>query len=110
MTTEVSRYLEGRLRTLEKLLGESAETTRCEVEIGRAAGNKKNSDYMWYAEVYVKPPGGKTVYARNHAASVNAAIDDVKEEIVLQLRKTKRKERTTTRKGGAAAKRRMRQG
>ena len=110
ITPEVSRYLDARLRTLEKLLGTDAEAARCEVELGRDAGKKQHSDYMWCAEVHIVVPGKKSVYARNTAPTVNAAIDDVKEEIERQLRKGKQIQRRTVRQGGALAKGRMRFG
>ena len=108
MTADTSRYLDVRLVALERLVND--EAARCEVELGRDAGKKQHSDYMWFAEVHIKMAGKRSAYARNTAQSVNAAIDDVKEEVERQLRKTKNVERRIVRKGGAAAKRRMRFG
>jgi ribosomal subunit interface protein len=108
MTADTRDYLEARLRPLEKHLGEKAENARCEVEITRAAGDKKSSDHMWRAEVHIIVPGEKSIYAKNHAASVNAAIDDVKEEIERQIRKIKKTSRAVRKKVGAKVKRMMR--
>jgi ribosome-associated translation inhibitor RaiA len=109
VTTDVEKYLDARLGALEKILGrDAALKTRCEVEIGRAAGNKHNSDYMWYAEMRVVTTGAKPLYARNHAASVNAAIDDVKEEVGRQVRKEKKMRTTDTRKKGREVKKVLR--
>ena len=108
MTADTSRYLDVRLAALEKLVNN--EAARCEVEISRDAGKKQHSDYMWCAEIHIMLPGKNSVYATNTASSVNAAIDDVKEEVERQLRKGKKSERRVVRKEGAAAKGRMRFG
>ena len=102
---ETRDYLGGRLAAIEKLLGKAADLARCEVEITRAAGRKHSSDHMWCAEMHIMVPGYKTVYAQNHAQTVNAAIDDVKEEVERQIRKEKKASRRDTKKKGEAIKR-----
>ncbi len=108
MTGANTEYLEARLRPLERHLGAAADTARCEVEINKASGDKQQSDHMWRAEVHVIIPGQKSIYAKNHAASVNAAIDDVKEEIERQIRKVKKTSRTERKRVGAKVKRMLR--
>jgi len=104
LTSDTTDYLDGRLRSIEKLLGDAADKARCEVEISRAAGKKQTSDHMWVAEILVKVPGRTPVIARNHAATVNASIDDVKEEIERQLRKLKTMNEARKKKGGTKLK------
>ncbi len=105
MTPAIQKYLDGRVASIEKLLGGRADSVRLEVELGVAAGGKQHSDYMWYAELHLMAPGERPLYARNHAATVNAAIDDVKEEMERQIRKEKRATATKRRKGGREVKR-----
>ena len=108
MIPEIRKYLDAKLASLEKMLGaDDAAKTRCEVEIGKASG-KNTSDYMWYAEIRVMTTGAKPLYARNHAASVQAAIDDVKEEAERQVRKEKKSRTTDNKKKGREMKRVMR--
>ena len=109
MTGATSDYLEARLRPLERHLGAAADLARCEVEISRAGGDKQQSDHMWLAEVHIIIPGQKSIYAKNHAASVNASIDDVKEEVERQIRKVKKTGRTERKKVGAKVKRMLRE-
>ena len=109
MTPETESYISRRLESLEKLLGEAAEVTRCEVEVGKDAGRPRHGANMWFAEIHVKYPGG-SVYARNNSESVNGAIDDVKEEVERQLRKEKRLHVRMLRRGGAIIKRLLRFG
>ena len=108
MPAKVAEYLDDRLAGLEKLLGDDAETTRCEVELGRATGKHKHSDHQWFAEIQIKRPGGKPLVARNHETSINAAIDNARNEMRAQLLKTKTLRTNKTRKDAASVKRMMR--
>ncbi len=110
LTPEVSSYLEDRLATLEKFLGEGGASTRCEVEIGRAAGGQRHGKNMWFAEIRIVQAGMEPVYAHNNSETVNAAIDDVKEEVERQLRRGKKLHIRVMRKTGAAIKNWMRWG
>ena len=110
LTPDVSAYLDGRVRSIEKMLADEAEGARCEVELGRDAGRPRHGANIFFAEMHVICPGGPHVYATNHAQSINAAIDDVKEEIERQLRREKKLHIRLYRKGGAFAKRMLRFG
>lgn len=107
ITPEAQEYLGVRLAALEKMLGEDAEKAHCDVELGRDAGGQRHGDYLWFAEVTITVPGGPFARATNRAASINAAIDDVKEEVEQQLRKEKQAHRRILRQSGAAWKRLM---
>ncbi len=110
ITPEVSTYLGEKIASIEKMLGTDALMARIEVEIGRAAGNQRHGDNLWIAEILLHYPGGPQIRASNHADNVNTAIDDVKEEVLRQLRTEKQTHRRLLRKGGAAIKRWMRFG
>jgi ribosomal subunit interface protein len=110
MTPDTEDYLAQRLSALEKFLGDKQDTTRCEVEIGRDAGRPRHGKNLYFAEVRIMTPGEEEVYARNNAETVNAAIDDVKEEVEYQLRKRKRRGMYSARRIGASVKRWMRWG
>lgn len=110
MTEDTENYLEERLEALKKFVGSNPELTRCEVEIGRDAGRPRHGKNIYFAEIRVITPGENDVYARNNAETVNAAIDDVKEEVEYQLRKRKRRGMYSARHLGASVKRWMRWG
>lgn len=110
ITPEVSAYLDERIATLEKFILGDADTTRCEVELGRDAGRPRHGANIWFAEIHIISPGSTRVFARNNAESVNAAIDDVKEEVERQLRREKKLHIRVMRKTGAAVKSWMRLG
>lgn len=108
MPPDVSAYLDERIAAIEKLLGADALVARLEVEIARAAGNQRHGDHMWRAEFLLAYPGSEPVRASNNAATVNAAIDDAKQELARQLRSGRKSSRTLMRRAGAAIKRLMR--
>jgi ribosomal subunit interface protein len=110
ITPEVQAYLDARLATLEKLIYENTSVAQCDVELGRDAGNQRHGEHMWFAEITVSVPGGAFARARNNAAGINAAIDDVKEEVERQLRKEKQAHMRFIRKSGAALKNLMKWG
>lgn len=103
-------YLQQKLATIEKMLGEEARHARCEVELGRSGGAQRHGEYTWFAEIQVMCPGSPRIVARNQEPSINAAIDNAKEEVMVQLRKSKRAHTRVLRKTGAAIKRWMRLG
>ena|SRR3990167_2270227 len=104
LTTEVSDYLDERITSLEKFLGNHADLARCEVELGRDAGRPRHGANIWFAEITIIIPGRDRVYARNNSESVNGAIDDVKEEVERQLLRERKLHRRFLRKGGAILK------
>jgi len=108
MVPAVEAYLDEKLAVIAKHLGSDDDSTRCEVEIGRAAGGQRHGDNMWFAEFNVSTPGGASVRATNNADSVNTAIEDAKEEILRQLRTEKQIHRRMLRQSGAAIKRLLR--
>lgn len=110
MIPDTEAYLAQRLATLERFLGDKAEGTRCEVELGRDAGGQRKGKNLYFAEIRMITPGEADVYARNNAESVNGAIDDVKEEVERQLRKRKRRGMYSARRIGASVKKWLRWG
>ena len=110
LTSETREYLDDRIASLEKFLSDNASTARCEIELGRAGGGQRHGANMWFAEIRIMSPGSTPVYAHNSASTVNAAIDDVKEEIERQLRSEKKLHIRLMRKTGSAIKNWMRFG
>lgn len=105
MPEAISIYLDERIAALEKFLGADADTARVEIELGRATGKHKHSEYQWFAEVQIKRPGQKAVVARNSEPSINAAIDKARDEVRTQLLKLKTVHASKDRKEALKAKR-----
>lgn len=108
MSETISAYLDERLAHLEKLLGETADLARCEVEVGRDAGRPRHGANIWFAEITLVRPGEEPLRATNRSESVNGAIDDVKDEIARQIKNEKQLHRRLLKKSGKLAKRLLR--
>lgn len=108
MPPEIAKYLDDRISHIERFLGEESDVARLEVELGRATGHHKHSEYMYFAEFQLMRPGVARVVAHNHEPTVNAAIDNAKEELLRQVQREKRLHTRVWRKGGALAKRLLR--
>ena len=107
MVSGVETYLDERLAAIEKLIGANDDGARAEVEIGRSTAHESGDVY--FAEINVILKGGN-IRSTSKASSVNAAIDEVRDGIVEQLRKRKQLHRRLMRRGGAAIKRIIRFG
>lgn len=99
MPREVADYLDDKIHSIQKLLAGDADTARCEVELGRAIGHSQQGD-VWRAEIIVHHEGKRHV-ATATGESVNAAIDVAKDEILQQLRKSKRRYFSLAKRMGA---------
>jgi ribosomal subunit interface protein len=108
MTSEVSDHLDGKVAQIEKTLGSEADVTRIEIELGRATGHHKHSEYMYVAELQLIRPGEPRLVARNHEPTIDAAIDNAQDELLRQLRQGKKLHARMWRRGGAFAKRLLR--
>ncbi len=110
ITPAISDYLQSRLEGIEKLLGSDAELARCEVELSRSGGAQRHGEYVWLAEFQITYPGGERVVARNQEPTIQAAIDQAKDEAIVQLRKNRKLHARVMRRTGAAVKRWLRLG
>lgn len=108
ITSEVKAYLEEKIAAIEKLLAHDAHAARVEAEIGRAVGSSQQGN-VWRAEFIVMSKGERWV-AEASGESVNAAIDIAKDEILQQLRKSKKRDTSLMRSMGARLKRWARRG
>lgn len=110
LSTATKKYLDIRIKALEKLLGADAPISRCEVELGRAAGRPRHGDHLYFAEFTIHAPRRKPVRAVNNEATINAAIDNAKAEAAKQLKKQKTVRKSVEKKEGAEVKRKLKAG
>ena len=103
MVGDVSDYLNERIDAIARHMGDGSDQARAEVNVGRSVGGSKHGE-VWFAEINIIHSGHASIHAHATAASVNAAIDQAKDEILNQLRKSKQVHRRVLRKGGAALK------
>lgn len=107
LTSAIEEYTEDRLMAIRHVLGHGDVPSRCEVELGRSVGRPRHGN-VWFAEINLHTGDGQQFFARAEGESVNAAVDAVKDEITMQLRKSKKMTRGMLKRGGAYIKRMLR--
>lgn len=101
MTDEIESYLAEKIQAIDKLLADpNADTVRCDVELGQAREDHANK---WRAEMTLFV-GGDSFRSVGTGEGMQAALDEVKDDIQQQLRKGKRKQMSLVRRGGSVIK------
>lgn len=106
LTDEVRSYVEEKLQSVEKLLDQNIDDeVRFEIEL--AKDTSKNSGQIFRADFTVHV-GGEHKHAVGHGESLNAAIDEAKDELARRLRREKGKRRDLFIRGAAKVKQMIR--
>jgi ribosomal subunit interface protein len=101
LTPALSDYTEKRLSTITKYTeGECLIA----VEIGKTTMHHRNGE-VYRAEVNVTTPLGRKYYATSEKADLYEAIDDVRNEIVREIKGGKSRSQTLFRRGALTLKR-----
>ena len=100
MTDAIRDYIHKRLEGLEKILTEGEHLIN--VEVGKISNRHKSGD-IFRAEVSMSFEG-QTLYVFSELQDLYSAIDDVRDEIVAEVKKVKDKRRSAIRRGGHQAK------
>ena len=94
----VSNYLQPRLEAIERLIDPSDTTAMCNVEVGRITEHHQEGK-VFRAEINITTVGG-AFRATAVKDSLTEAIDEVKDEIMQELRRHKDKQGSLLRRGG----------
>ena len=105
LTPEISAYLEKRLASMDKFIS-GDEAAIVDVEIGRKTRHHQTGD-IFRAEININS-GSKSFRAVSERADLYSAIDEVKHEILQELRTDKSKSMRLVRRGGQKIKSLMR--
>lgn len=106
LTPEISEYVEKRIGAVLKFDVAADPSSLCEVEIGVRSRHHQSGD-IYYAEANLRVPGHE-LRATAEGATVNEAIDAVKDELQKELRRLKGKDIDFVRRQGARVKEFMR--
>lgn len=101
LTPSISGYIEKKLKTVERLLHDTPPETLVEIEIEK--DSKQHKGKVFKAEMNIFLPN-KRLFASAHNDDMYAAIDQVKDEILSELKKQKVKRRDITRRSAAKVK------
>ncbi|MCW9054645.1 MAG: ribosome-associated translation inhibitor RaiA [Candidatus Pacebacteria bacterium] len=108
MTPDVSAYIDEKFVTFEKYISKDDESVKCDIEVGRTTNHHQTGDIY---RVEVNLSIGKTMFrAESTSKSLHGAVDEVKDEINKQLRRSKKKRTDLFRKGGDQIKKMLRFG
>lgn len=96
LTDAISDYLSKKLESLEKFVEDGVEAL-AKVEVGKTTHHHHKGD-IFKAEIHLSV-GKKSFYANAETSDLYAAIDQVKDEIVAEVTKSKRKSLHLLRRG-----------
>ncbi len=104
---EVKQYAESKVEMLGKLLADVPdENISYDVELSKG---KQQTGSIYRADITLHA-GAMRLHAVGHGESLNAAIDEAKDELERRMRREKAKDMTLLRKGSQAIKRMLRFG
>lgn len=106
VTPEISDYLQKKIDTLDKFIGDNTEEVLCDIELGKTTNHHRGGD-VFGAEINIRKEG-KYFRAVAEAETLYAAIDEMKDEIIRELTSHKSKQTTLVRRGGAMIKNMLR--
>lgn len=110
LTDAIKNYLTEKLIDLEKIINVSDDTkVLAEVELAKNTEHHQSGDKLFKAEINLTISGKLfRVVAEQH--DIYAAIDEMKDDIMRDVRKDKEKDSTMLKKGGRKAKEMLREG
>jgi ribosomal subunit interface protein len=97
----VSAYIEKKMQSLERFVGN--DESLCEIELRKETGMGKHGA-IYYAEANLTV-GPKLYRATANKDSYEAALDEVKDTILTELRQSKQRRLFSVKAGGARLKR-----
>ena len=101
LTPAISAYVDKRVSKLDKLVG-GDPSIMCDIELGKTSAHHQKGD-IFRAEIHIVG-AGLDAYAAAEHEDLYAAIDEVRDDIVRDLRAKKGKRLSYIRRGGAQVK------
>ena len=102
LTDAIRNYVDEKIGSLDKLLPDSDDPVIA-VELSKERGDQKNGDELFKAEINLTG-ASRRGFAEAFAADLYAAIDEVKDIMMRELRDQKERTVDTNRKGAREAK------
>ena len=102
ITPAIESYVTSKISSLGKFLGQGGDIL-CEIEIGRTTHHHKSGD-IFRAEVNIRKPGAKQIFAFAEEVDLYTAVDVVRDELEREIVSDKDKRNTLFRRGSAKIK------
>jgi ribosomal subunit interface protein len=107
ITNDIKQYAQEKAQMLIKLLGNEADAPEARFDIEFSEDPKHISGDVFRVDM-VAITSTIDMHAVGHGASMNAAIDQAKDDLARRLRRAKGKERNLLRKGSRMIKKMLR--
>ena len=101
LTPAITSHIDKRLEKVARLLG-SDPSVQYDIELSRTSAHHQKGD-VYRAEMHIVGKG-KNLYASAEHGDLYSAIDDVRDEILRELKAGKEKRMAFIRRGGAKVK------
>lgn len=101
LTPAISDYTNKRLEKIQTLLANDP-SAKCDIELGKTTEHHQKGE-IFRAEIHIVG-ANKNIYASSEESDLYAAIDIVRDQVVLELTSEKGKRITVLRRGGAKVK------
>jgi len=102
LSDDIRDYVNKKIELLEKYIEVDDTSALCNVEVGKTNLHHRTGD-IFRAEINLRV-SGHDYYAVSEKDVLNAALDDVKDEIARALASRKKKRENLVRRGGAKIK------
>ncbi|MBX4210913.1 ribosome-associated translation inhibitor RaiA [Candidatus Parcubacteria bacterium] len=101
LTLAISEYLTKKLESIEKIV-EDPESAMCQIEVAKTTNHHRTGD-VFRAEINLTA-GGKNYYVFSEKDNLFAAIDEMKDEVMKEIKSKKERETSLIRRGGKKVK------
>jgi putative sigma-54 modulation protein len=102
LTEAIRDYVNKKFNSVSKFIQRTDESALCRVEVGKVTQHHNKGDvFRAEGKLHI---AGKELYASSEKEDLYVAIDDVKDELVRELKTTKEKKINMVRRGGARIK------
>lgn len=98
LTPAISGYLEGKLGGLRRFVPAGEDAAKINVELGRATRHHRQGE-IFRAEINANI-GGQQYYAVGEGQDLYVAVDEMKDEILHEIKGARKKQNTLLRRGG----------
>jgi len=103
LTPAISQYIDEKMASIEKFINENdAKNAQVQIEVGKTTRHHQSGD-IFRAELNISL-GGKHLRAVSEQATLYAALDDARDEMVREITSYKGKQRTLFRRGATRVK------
>jgi|SRR5581483_9199822 len=103
ITDDLLDYALKKIGTLDKFLEKHTGEVFCDIELGKTSERHKSGD-IFLAEVTIKHPGMKQLFAHAVGPDLRVAIDRVKDEMEHEILSVTKKKKSLSKKTNARMK------